>query len=88
MRKKIETYWDPNTIKDGKPGCWRACLQDQPALHAAGTTEGGAVNDLLRTVESHEMSGNRDDYEVVSRSDWPYEPGFVANSEALANFRS
>lgn len=77
MKEAIETYWDPNGISGGKPGCWRARLQKDTRLHAADRTKDGAVNDLLRTAKSFGLSGERNDYEVVDRPNWPYKAGDV-----------
>ena len=65
--KVIETYWDPIGFKGGKKGCWRARLQNQHTCHDTGTTENEAINALLLTAKSFGASGDRDDYEVVTR---------------------
>jgi len=70
MKKAIETYWDPDGFRGGKRGCWCARMQDLHGLHSAGMTAGEAVRDLLLTAKSHDLSGDREDYDVVDRPNW------------------
>ena len=88
MRKrKIETYWDPRGFKGGKKGCWRARIKGRHGCHSAGTTEDETVNDLLLTAKSFEMSGDRNDYEVIARPDWSFKEGQVFDDDVLVSLK-
>lgn len=48
----IEVYWDPDGIKGGRVGCWRARLKDNHGIHSAGETNLSAIQDCVKTAIS------------------------------------
>jgi hypothetical protein len=65
-KKTIEVYWDPDGNRGGQRGCYRVRMGENHGIHGAGKTQVEAIANFLRTAESLEESGDKNDYTVVN----------------------
>lgn len=49
----IEVYFDLDGHSAGRRGCYRARLKGRHDIHDSGPTRRRAINNLLRTAQSH-----------------------------------
>lgn len=62
---EIEIYFDPEAIREGMKGCYRARLARNPGIHDAGRSRNEALINFLITANSHGLHGKRENYAIV-----------------------